>query len=134
VAIERDVLDVGVAFVLQQAERALERIGDRSADRAADLPAVEAADRQVHRAGQHLVRIGGDDLDGATGSVAPVQSALRTAQYFDAFHVREIENGTLHARMELAVDVKADRAVGGRGRLVFADAAQEHTRRVRQRG
>ena len=58
-----------------------------------------------------VVRLAGDDVDGAARGVAAEQGALRALQYLDPL---DVEEGSLHAddvRIDHPVDVNANRRI-----------------------
>ena len=121
-----EVLDVALVLTEHEAvEAQRERVADRRVDHRPTGVGVIVAISQIDIALELVFGLAGDHLHGAAGGVAAVQGALRAAQDLDAVHV--VEEGVV---VDLAgdvdaVDIGADRRIGGGQRLVLTDAAQE---------
>ena len=80
----------------------------RTGDRGLRLNESETAVIELHLGGRREVRFARRHVDGAGGGVLAEQRPLRAAQHLDPLDVEEVERRGSRARVEDAVDVKAD--------------------------
>ena len=86
---------------------------------------AQAAGFEVDAAAAVAHRLLGDDVEGAAQGVAAGQAALRPAQEFDALDVHQVHVGAHVAPQVHAVQIDADRRIGGDDVVLQTDAAHE---------
>ena len=107
------VLDEAVLFLAQDRHLARHSPHLRQVDRGEAAHQIAAAHGEVLLQAEFAARLAGDQVDRPPGGVASVQGTLRPAQHLDALRVGEIEQRALRTGNIVAVDIHADRTVGG---------------------
>ena len=103
-------------------------------DRAPGFNQAILSGPQLDRRPELIVRLPGDDVDGATDGIAPEQGSLRTAQHFDALHVHQVRGLTHHAAHEHAIEIKPYGRVLDNDEVRLTHAADKHHRRLHTAG
>ncbi len=119
-------LDVAVPPLLARREADHQLVGhDGPVDRPLDVEAAVVARGRFHVSAVGVVRLLGEDPDGAAHRVAPVEHALRAALDLDAIDVQQVEDRSERRRVIDVVDIEADPRLEGEAEVRLADTADE---------
>jgi hypothetical protein len=103
-------------------------ICDRQIEPGAEVEAVALAEADsCHRVALEI-RLSCNDVDRATDRVLAEQRALRAAEHFDSFDIRQLEGAADRAGNVDAVQIHAHARIGRRDEVDLAHTAQEERR------